>query len=168
MKYELKKWGFSDAEELKNLCNSVNRQYLSNRIPKPYTTNSAAWWLNMVQETEGKKGSFRAVVVDGKIVGSISVEQKEDIYCKTGTIGYMLLDEYWNQGIMSDAVKQIAEIAFQDLDIIRITGKVMDGNDASRRVLEKNDFVYEGTLKSSAFKNGEVKDEHIYRKLKDE
>ena len=73
MDYQLKKWDFLDAEELKYLCNNMNRNYLSNRIPNPYTTSDAAWWLNMVQESEGKNGVFRAVVIDGKIVGSISV-----------------------------------------------------------------------------------------------
>jgi ribosomal-protein-alanine N-acetyltransferase len=121
----------------------------------------------MVQESEGKTGTFRAVVIDGKIVGSISIEQNSDIYIKTGIIGYMLLDEYWNKGIMSETVKEICDIAFQELDIIRITGRVIDGNDASIRVLEKNHFEFEGTLKDNVFKDGEIKDEHIYRKLKD-
>ena len=80
----------------------------------------------------------------------------------------MLLDEYWNQGIMSSAVDEICKIAFEELDIIRISGKVMEGNVASQRVLEKNNFVFEATLKNNVFKNNEVKDEHIYRKLKDE
>ncbi len=40
-------------------------------------------------------------------------------------------------------LKEICDIAFQELDIIRITGRVIDGNDASIRVLEKNQFEFE-------------------------
>lgn len=36
----------------------------------------------MVKENDDKKGVFRDITVDGKIVGAISVEQKEDVYRK--------------------------------------------------------------------------------------
>lgn len=47
----------------------------------------------MISEHDGKDGIFRAIVADGKIVGSISVEQKSDVYCKDGEIGYLLLTD---------------------------------------------------------------------------
>ena len=34
----------------------------------------------MVAKSEGIDGTFRTMVVDGKIVGSVSVERKADIY----------------------------------------------------------------------------------------
>ena len=66
----------------------MDRSYLSNRLPYPYTEESADWWLGMVSEHDGKDGIFRAIVADGKIVGNISVEQKSNVYCKDGEIGY--------------------------------------------------------------------------------
>ena len=36
----------------------------------------------MATEHDGKDGIFRAIVVDGKVVGNISVEQKSDVRCK--------------------------------------------------------------------------------------
>ena len=80
MKVELRKWCLADKKELKELCNAVDRTYLSDRLPNPYTEDDANWWLNMVAKSEGIDGTFRAMVVDGKIVGSVSVERKADIY----------------------------------------------------------------------------------------
>ena len=144
MKVELRDWTSAFKQDLINICNSVDRSFLANRLPYPYTEESADWWLGMVSEHDGKDGVFRAVLADGKIVGNITVEQKSDVYCKDGEIGYLLLTEYWSKGIMTEAVCQICDVAFSELDIVRITGLVYAPNVASQRVLEKNGFVREG------------------------
>lgn len=48
-KIELRKWTFHDKENLMAICNAVNRGYLSNRLPFPYTESDAKWWLDMVE-----------------------------------------------------------------------------------------------------------------------
>lgn len=166
MKVILEKWNPDLKQELMNVCNLVDRSYLSNRLPYPYTEESADWWLGMVSEHDGKDGVFRAIVVDGKVAGNISVEQKSDVYCKDGDIGYLLLTDYWSRGIMTEAVRQICAIAFSELDIVRITGLVYAPNVASQRVLEKNGFVREGIQKNAVYKNGQIYDLFLYAKLK--
>ena len=164
MKVTLKKWTPAMKQELMNICNLVDRSYLSNRMPYPYTDEVADWWLGMVSEHDGKDGVFRAIMVDGIVAGNITVEQKSDVYCKDGELGYLLLTDYWSKGIMTEAVRQICEIAFSELDIIRITGLVYAPNVASQRVLEKNDFVREGIQKNAVFKDGQIYDLLLYAK----
>ena len=67
---------------------------------------------------------------------------------------------------MTEAVGQICDIAFSSLDIIRITGLVYEPNSGSRRVLEKNGFLLEGTMKNAVVKEGRVYDLCVYGKLK--
>lgn len=155
MNVQLREWTLSDKDSLKALCNAVDRQYLSDRLPSPYTDSDAEWWLNMVTEAEGKTGLFRAVTVDGQVVGSISVERREDVYRIDGELGYMLLTDHWSQGIMTQAVAQISRLAFELLDLQRITAHVFLSNIASARVLEKNGYEKEATLRKGAIKNGE-------------
>ncbi len=100
MKVELKKWNADMKEDLIRICNAADRSYLSGRMPYPYTEADADWWLGMVLEHDGKNAIFRAVLADGIIVGNISIEQNEDVYCKDGEIGYFLLTDYWQKGIM--------------------------------------------------------------------
>jgi len=166
MDVELRKWSFTDKKELKELCNAVDRTFLSDRLPNPYTEEDADWWLNMVAKNEGVDGIFRAVVVDGKIIGSISVERKADIYRLDGELGYMLLEEYWNRGLMSQAVRQVCKIAIQELGLNRITANVFHLNLASQRVLLKNGFAQEGTMYKAAIKDNNVYDILIYGLLK--
>ena len=162
----LKPWTRKDKDILKDLCNHIDRSHLSDRIPSPYTEQDAIWWLTMVEEHEGKDGIFRAIEVDGKIVGNISVEQDGDVYKKDAAIGYFLSSDLWGKGIMSEAVNEICKIAFQKLDILRISGLVYSKNIASQKVLEKNNFVLEGVKKCAVLKNGQIDDLCIYGKLK--
>lgn len=133
----LKKWDKELKDNLIEICNKVDRSFLSDRLPYPYTEASADWYLGMVAEHDSKDGVFRAIIADGKVIGNISVEQKSDVYGKDGDIGDLLLTDYWSKGIMTEAVRQICEIAFSELSIIRITGLVSAPNIASQRVLEK-------------------------------
>lgn len=154
-------------KELVYLCNNIDRSYLSNRIPYPYTEENADWWLSMIEGNEGKSGIFRAITVDGKIVGNISVEQNSDVSCKDSEIGYYLLNDSWSKGIMTEAARQICELAFNELDIVRISGRVYSPNIASQCVLEKNGFVREGVLKNAIYKNDKFYDAILYGKLKE-
>ena len=166
MSIELVKWSPALKQDLINICNLVDRAFLSNRLPYPYTEDSADWWLGMVSEQDGKDGVFRAIVADGSVVGNISVEKKSDVYCKDGEIGYLLLTEHWSKGIMTEAVRQICDVAFSELDLVRITALVYEPNVASQRVLQKNGFVQEGIQKKAVYKNGQLYDLYLYGKLK--
>lgn len=168
MKILLKECGLEDQEDIKELCNEVDRSYISNRLPSPYTIDDAIWWINMAKEHDGLDGIFRLITVNGKVAGNISVEQKSDVFGKDAEIGYMLSNQYWSKGVATEAVRQICEIAFSELDIIRITGLVYEPNIGSRRVLEKNDFVLEGIMKNAVVKNNNVYNLCIYGMLKTE
>ena len=166
MEILLKKWNSELKYDLMEVCNNVERSYLSNRLPYPYTEEDADWWLSMASEHDGKDGLFRAIVVNDKVVGNISIEQKTDVYCKDCEIGYMLLTDYYSKGIMTEAVRLICEEAFNELDIVRITGLVYAPNTASQRVLEKNGFIKEGVQKDAAYKDEKIYDLFLYGKVK--
>lgn len=118
---------------------------LRNVFPSPYTIDDAKWYVNDCISREGKKQITRAMVVDGKAVGSIGISIKDDVYEKSGELGYWLAEDYWRQGITSRAVIQICKEAFAQFDIVRIFAEPFDCNLGSRGVLEKAGFIYEGT-----------------------
>ncbi len=165
MEIELIKWTKENYAELAGICNRANREYLSNRLPNPYTQEDALWWINMVSEREGKEGIYRGISVDGEIIGNISIERKEDVYSRDAEIGYLLVDDKKNLGIMSEAVRKICIIGAKEMDIIRITGLVYKPNIASIRVLEKNGFKLEGTIEKGVVKDNNIYDLCIYGKI---
>ena len=160
---ELRQWALPDAKELTNLCNAVDRHYLSDRLPNPYTEKDAREWLEMVFENEAVTGIYRAIVCNGKLIGSISVERKDD----DAEIGYMLLHKYSNKGITTKAVKQICTIAFKVLSLEQITAIVFQPNIASIRVLQKDGFKYTASTPDAVIKDGHVYDLLIYVLTKD-
>jgi len=87
LKMELRHWVLSDAKELTILCNAVDRRFLSDRLSDPYTEKDAEEWLKKVSENEAVSCIYRAIVYDGKLIGSISVEKKDD----DAEIGYICL-----------------------------------------------------------------------------
>ena len=155
-------WTPADKPALMALCNAVDRTFLSDRLPYPYTEADADWWLGMVAENEGKEGVWRAIVVDGLIVGSISVERMADENRAAGSMGYMILTPFWSRGIGTEAVRQICGIAFRDLALERIIGEVFPENLASARVLEKNGFRLEETKAEAIVKGGKAMDVRVY------
>ena len=144
------------------LCNAVDRTFLSDRLPYPYTETDADWWLGMVTGNDGKEGVWRAIVLDGQIVGSISVERMADEQRNVGSIGYMILTPFWSQGIGTEAVRQICGIAFRELVLERIIGEVFPENLASARVLEKNGFRLEETKVGVVVKGGKAMDVKVF------
>lgn len=94
------------------------------------------------------------------------MSKKSDVYEKDSEIGYYLLTPDWSKGIMTEAVRQICEIAFSELPIIRITALVNQPNIASCKVLERNDFTLEGIMRQAVVKDSNIYDLCIYGKLK--
>ena len=162
MTISLYHWKPSEREALMSLCNAVDRTFLSDRLPNPYTEADADWWLGMVAENEGKEGVWRAIVVAGQIVGSISVARMADEQRNVGSIGYMILTPFWSQGIGTEAVRQICGIAFRELALECIIGEVFPENLASARVLEKNGFQLEETKSGAVVKGGKAMDVRVY------
>ena len=162
MTITLHKWTSADKVALMALCNAVDRTFLSDRLPNPYTEADADWWLGMVSENEGKEGVWRSIWVDGQLIGSISVERKDEGGKSIGEIGYMILTPFWSQGIGTEAVRQICGIAFRELALERIIGEVFPENLASAWVLEKNGFLLEETRAGAVVKGGKAMDVKVY------
>lgn len=121
----------------------------------------------MLSVDENETFAF-AITVDKKVIGSIGIFRQGNIHRQTGELGYYISEQFWGKGIMAEAVKQICAYVFDKSDIIRIYAEPFAFNAASCRVLEKAGFVYEGTLRNNAVKNGKVIDMKMYSLLKTE
>ena len=62
-------------------------------------------------------------------------------------IAYYLSKEYWNKGIMSEAVEEVVKFGFEQLGLHRIQTTVLPENIYSLRILKKNGFREEGLLR---------------------
>ena len=165
----LRPWRQEDASSVAEAANNPKiAANLRNVFPNPYTLDDAKWYVNDCMEHEGEGQLARAIVVDGNAVGSIGVFVRDDVYEKSAELGYWLSEDYWRQGINSEAVRQICREAFARFDIVRIYAEPFDYNAGSRGVLEKAGFTYEGTMRNGVYKNGKVFSYCMYSLLREE
>ncbi len=68
---------------------------------------------------------------------------------------------YWGQGIAAKAVKKTSEIAFNELNIRKITAGMYSENKGSIQALINAGFFIEATLKDQFVLNGEYQDNII-------
>ena len=169
MKCKIRKWKLTDAKDIAVALSNKNVQdNLRDGLPYPYSEQDGMDFISsMLSANETETFAF-AITVDDKAIGSIGVFRQQNIHRQTAEMGYYIAEEYWGNGIMTDAVKQICEYVFENSDILRIYAEPFAHNIGSCRVLEKAGFKYEGTLRSNAVKNGKVVDMKMYSRLRGE
>lgn len=169
MTCEIRAWKPEDAKALAALLS--NRKILDNLrdgIPYPYGQSAAAAYISAMLSADANAVFARAIAVDGKTAGSIGAFRQQNIHSRTAELGYYLAEEYWGQGIMSQAVSHFCQYLFAHTDLLRIYAEPFARNVASCRVLEKAGFVREGVMRKNAVKNGLVEDMVLYALVREE
>jgi len=89
-----------------------------------------------------------AIEYNGKVIGSLGIEEYNERHYpelekyRGREIGYVLSKDYWGQGIMPEAVKQVIQYLFGEEKLDFILVGHFDWNRQSRRVIEKCGFSY--------------------------
>lgn len=82
---------------------------------------------------------------------------------KAKMVGYALGRDYWNRGIITEALKEIIDYGFNTLGLDLISAYCYPHNQRSQRVLEKQGFSYEGRLQQcEELYNGKIYDNLCY------
>jgi ribosomal-protein-alanine N-acetyltransferase len=104
----------------------------------------------------------------GNVIGQISVVQLSNMH-EMCEIGYSLGREFWNNGMITEALKSVIRFLFHEVGINRIQAKHDLDNPASGKVMEKVGMKYEGLLRQSRKrKDGSYGSTNIYSILRDE
>lgn len=162
----LRPWRTEDVEALVRHANDAAvAGNMSDGFPHPYTHEHAAAWIGRAVRMEPQ--TYFAIEIGGQAAGGIGVVQLDDVYRRSGEIGYWLGRAFWNRGIVTEAVQAVTEFAFRELDLLRVQTGIFEWNPASMRVLEKCGYVREGVQKWAVFKNGRLGDRVLYARLRD-
>ena len=124
-----------DKESLiKNINNLRVSRYLA-LVPYPYTKKNAEWWINECikksKEKPRKEYDFNIELKKEKgVIGAVGLS-KVDRFNGTATIGYWLGEDYWRQGIITEALREVLGFAFNKLKLRRINITASPKNNAS-------------------------------------
>ncbi|XP_034685418.1 uncharacterized N-acetyltransferase p20-like [Vitis riparia] len=109
---------------------------------------------------------FKAICLDNKAIGFISVFANNGNYRCRGELGYALASKYWGKGIVTRAVKMVASTIFNEWPHLeRLEALVYVENGGSQRVLEKVGFQKEGVLRKFIILKGRCIDLVTYSLL---
>lgn len=165
MNFELKRWKEKYLTALKEITSEKKE---CAQIPDglPRSGQESEKYIQRRLLADDEKELCRAVVIDGTPVGIIEIIAGSGIGRRTASLRFWLAEEFRGQGIMSSALEQLCEQAFERLDVLRIDAEIPADNIAARCALNNAGFSLEGTLARRAFIDGKAQDICIYAVLK--
>ena len=128
-------------------------------LPFPYHKQHADYWFQMAEFSFKKKEAFIFGIREKenlKLIGAVGLHL--DVTNNKAEVGYWLGKSFWKKGYVSEALQEVLKFGFEELHLNKIYASHFIHNPASGRVLEKNGFAFEATLKQEIFKNGEYLD----------
>lgn len=161
----IRSWRPDDAPHMAPLADNYQIwRYVRDRFPHPYALADAEAYI--AEATSRDPQNWFAITLDDRPIGSIGIIPKEDINRICAELGYWLGEPYWGQGYASEAAKGFADWVLANRDFHRLEGIVFTHHPASARVLEKAGFTLESTQRQAAIKEGVIRDEWVYARLR--
>ena len=112
------------------------------------------------------KGGDKAIGSIGLMIGNNSDLGIGD---DEAEIGYWIGEPYWGKGLIPEAVLELMKFAFDELDLNTLWCGYFDGNDRSKRVLEKCGFHFHHTERNKAWPlMGSTRTQHVMHITKKE
>jgi RimJ/RimL family protein N-acetyltransferase len=107
------------------------------------TETLVARWVAAWGEELGAKFFVVESSEDQRFLGVVDLE----LGAHGAVIGYVFCRRAWGQGIATEAVRPVVDLAFEHFGVWRVWATCAPQNPASRRVLEKVGMRHEGVLR---------------------
>ncbi|MXW29398.1 MAG: GNAT family N-acetyltransferase [Chloroflexi bacterium] len=120
-------------------------------------------------QAESPRRRFQLAVLlckSGVLIGSCGVRRKPDDDTEAD-IGFELSPEHWGRGYATEAATAMADFAFRELGVRRLSSWCIAENVASARVLEKLGMSLEGRLPAAEHFKGRNWDTLLYGMTRD-
>ncbi|WP_204113889.1 GNAT family N-acetyltransferase [Shimia biformata] len=103
---------------------------------------------------------------DQALLGAITLDNIRRGPSQAGTLGYWIGEPFARQGYMREALEAVVHHAFVQMDLSRLEAACLPENVASRGVLEKSGFKYEGVAQSYLQIDGRWRTHVLYAALR--
>lgn len=139
-------------------------------IPRPLLSSKAmaSEHIEMIIQKINKNEAINwAITLKGnpKLIGIIG-HYRIQTENHRSEIGYMLLPDFQNQGIASEAINIVLEYGFNQLKLHSVEAVIDPENNISEKVLEKNGFIKEAHFIENEYWDGKFWDSVVYSLLK--
>lgn len=103
---------------------------------------------------------------DERLLGAITLDNIRRGPAQSATLGYWIGQPFARQGYMREAIGAVVHHAFERMDISRVEAACLPENVASRGLLERSGFKYEGVAQSYLQINGRWRTHVLYAALR--
>lgn len=169
-KYVLRELRATDAQDfLAYMKDEKVYEFIGdNYVPKNITEAEAEikYWADLFKSTRSIFWGI-ALKSNDSLIGSCGFNVWNHMDGRV-EISYDLSRKFWNQGIMTQAIKAISDYAFCNMKVNRVQATVCIENTASIKLLEKVGFKREGLLREFAVLRGKIHDSYMYSYLSKE
>jgi [ribosomal protein S5]-alanine N-acetyltransferase len=128
-------------------------------------TNRVYW----AQRAEAQGTALPMLLVrreDQQLLGALTLDSIRRGPAQAGTLGYWIGQPFARMGYMREAILALNHHAFTRMDLSRLEAACLPENTASRGVLEKCGFKYEGVAQSYLQINGRWRNHVLYANLR--
>lgn len=163
---ELRPLHQTDADVVAEILNSPDYwQYDIGTEPQPQPECRVEQFVEQAPKRDD--ATLAVFYADGEAIGMTGI-YSIDPRVRDGLVGGSVLSEYQGRGHGFRATRLITEFGFEQLNLNKLTYKVLDSNEPSVRIIENLGATREGTLRREAFIDGEYRDVGYYGLLADE
>lgn len=134
----------------------LSRKAFSNRV----------YWANRSISAGTALPLFLIRREDQVLLGAITLDNIRRGPALAGTLGYWTGADFARQGYMREAIETVVHYAFTHLDLSRIEAACLPENIASRGLLERTGFKYEGVAQSYLQIDGRWRTHVLYAHLR--
>ena len=134
-----------DAPAVEAVASRRDVADMTARIPHPYPVGAAQAWIAGVRQANEQGSGLRLVAQlmrgDRRVIGMAGIEA---VAGDAAELGYAFHPDVWGEGLATEAAQALIDAAFalSRINAVRADARVV--NPASRRVLQKCGFAYEG------------------------
>jgi ribosomal-protein-alanine N-acetyltransferase len=148
--------GFLTPWEPAWAADHLSRKAFTNRV----------YWAQRALNSGSALPLFLVRRVDEVLLGAITLDNIRRGPSQSGTLGYWIGEPFARQGYMREAIEAVVHHAFTMRDLSRIEAACLPENAASRGLLEKCGFKYEGVAQSYLQINGRWRNHVLYANLR--
>lgn len=130
-----------DVPALTKLADNPRIAEKLSRLPHPYRPADAIAFVEIFAQRADER-PFAITLGDGSFIGIVGFSYAMGEHPE---LGYWLGEPHWGQGFATEAVKALLEAAFATGAYPAVRARVLEGNHASIRVLDKAGFRAMGT-----------------------
>lgn len=152
----------ADAARVQQLAGDSRVSRMTVNIPHPYKNGMAEAWISSHAKSFAcSERVVYAVTISAtrELIGTVSLTQITKTDCN---LGYWIGIPYWDKGYCTEAVGALISFGFNQYELPLIYARHLAENQASGRVLLKNEFKHAGRISMEI--NGETRFLEHYEK----